>query len=140
MAGSGITRRHVLATGATITTALALGGHRASAEARAAHTVDIMTFYDPRFPQARPLARTLPQASVLLAVGGDPSLLVAQIAHRRERAGLRLQGVTTETIPFCLEQYTRQERDMHFESRRLNRDLFAWSLEFGARCTAARSV
>jgi hypothetical protein len=132
MSGSGITRRHVLATGAIITTALALVGHRAAAEARAAHTGDITTFYDPRFPQARPPARSLPRASVLLAVGGDPSRLVAQITNRRGRAGLRLQGVTTETIPFCLEQCIRQDRDVHFESRRLNSDLFAWSVEFAS--------
>jgi hypothetical protein len=132
MSGSGITRRHVLASGATITTALALVGQGAAAEARSAHTGDIVTFYDPRFPQARPLARTLPRASVLLAVGGDPSRLVAQIANRRERAGLRLQGVTTETIPFCLEQCIRRDRNVRFESRRLNGDLFAWSLEFSS--------
>jgi hypothetical protein len=130
MSRSEITRRQVLATGATITTALALGGHWAAAEARAAQTVTVMTYYDPRFPLAQPLARTLPRASGLLAVGGDASHLVAQISNRRERAGLRLQGVTTETIPFCLEQSARRDRDMHFESRRLNRDLFAWSLEW----------
>jgi hypothetical protein len=131
MSGSGITRRDVLATGVTVTAALAMGA-RAAAEAPAAHIVDIMTFYDPRFPQARSLARTLPRASALLGVGGDPSLLVAQLADRRERAGLRLQGVTTETIPFCLEQYIRHDRDVRFESRRLNRDLFAWSLDFAS--------
>jgi hypothetical protein len=66
-------------------------------------------------------------------VGGDPSRLVAQIATwLTERAGLQLQGVTTETIPFCLKQHMGHDRIVSFESRRLDRDLFAWSLEIGA--------
>jgi hypothetical protein len=124
-----ITRRRLLATGVNVTAALALGGQLTSAEPLAAELADTATYYDPRFPQSWPLARTLSRASGLYAIGGDPSPLLAQIASGRPRlSGLRLQGVTTESIPFCLEQFARRCHDVRLESRRLDRDLFTWTL------------
>jgi hypothetical protein len=124
-----ITRRRLLATGVNVTAALALGGQLASAEPLAAELADTVTYYDPRFPHSWPLARALSRASGLYAIGGDASPLLAEIASGGpRRSGLRLQGVTTESIPFCLEQFARRGHDVRLESRRLDRDLFTWTL------------
>jgi hypothetical protein len=124
-----ITRRRLLATGVNVTAALALGGKLTSAEPLAAELADTVTYYDPRFPHSWPLARALSRASGLYAIGGDASPLLAEIASGGpRRSGLRLQGVTTESIPFCLEQFARRGHDVRLESRRLDRDLFTWTL------------
>jgi hypothetical protein len=131
-----ITRRRLLATGVSTTAALALGRFLVSTEALATELPDIKTFYDPRFAISRQLAGALPGASQLQAVRGDPSRLLAQFApNSLRRRGMRLQGVTTESIPFCLEQLAQRHYDMCFESRRLERDLFAWSLALRVRPT-----
>lgn len=138
MPGTAITRRRLLATGVNVTAALALGSQLASAELMAAEPADIVTYYDPRFPHARPLARTLSRASRLNAIGGDASPLLAQIASGGPlERGLRLQGVTTESIPFCLEQFVHRWDEVRFESRRLDRDLFTWTLSIRVRTPAA---
>jgi hypothetical protein len=134
MPKTAITRRRLLATGVNVTAALALGSRLASAEPLAAEPPDKVTYYDPRFPHSRPLARTLSSESRLYPIGGDASSLLAQIASGGPRGrGLRLQGVTTESIPFCLEQFARDCHDVRFESRRLDRDLFTWTLTVRVR-------
>jgi len=138
MPGTAITRRRLLATGVHVTAALALGGQLASAEPLAAEPADIVTYYDSRFPHSRPLARLLSHTSRLYAIGGDASPLLTQIGFGGPRGrGLRLQGVTTESIPFCLEQFARRCHDVRIESRRLDRDLFAWTLTIRVRAPAA---
>ena len=137
MRSKAITRRRILSAGVNVTAALALGGGLASARTLSVSTGDILTFYDPRFPQSRRLASRLADASRLDTVQGDPSRLLAHIALGRPRShGLRLQGVTTESVPFCLEQFARHYHDVCFESRRLDSDLFAWHI----RITRMNSV
>jgi hypothetical protein len=138
MSSTAITRRRVLATGVNVTAALALGSELACAEPLAAEPTDIVTFYDPRFARARPLARMLARASRMYAIGGDASPLLAQIGSGGPRGrGLRLQGVTTESIPFCLEQFAGRCHDVRIETRRLDRDLFSWTLTLRVRTPAA---
>lgn len=133
-----ITRRRILASGVQLTAALAMGSQLAAARDRAERTGEHLTFFDARFPHAEPLAAALPGAGQLQSVRGDPSGLIGRIAGHDSRAGsLRLQGVTTESIPFCLEQFARTHHEVAFESRRVDRDLFIWSLQLRARTRTA---
>ena len=88
---------------------------------------DQITVYDPRFAAAEPLAFELAGAGRLLPTNGDPTVLLMQLNNRGPDAVLpRLQGVTTESIPFCLHQWIPGRR---LSQRRLDRDLFVWLLE-----------
>jgi len=123
-----MTRRQLLASGVSATTALVLT--RFAAAAALTVPSEVSTFYDPRFPASRTLAGTLPGASQLLAAHGDPSRLLSEVlANANGHRPRRLQGVTTETLPFCLEQLARRHDEVRFENQRLDRDLFVWSLE-----------
>lgn len=125
-----ITRRQLLAAGMNTTVIAALGGFAARADAfpDIAH---IKTFYDPRFDQSVILARALPGTSKLQPITGDPSTILmprpsGEFGHND---AIRMQGVTTETVPFCLEHLSRSyHRQVRLRTCRLNRDLFAWSL------------
>ncbi len=134
MPSNAITRRSVLATGITTAAALALGRVAASAEVAGIALRDIHTFYDPRLRASKELAGALPGASQLQAVFGDPAPLLSRLMPAlRDARPLRLQGVTTESIPFCLEQLSRAQPEARLQSRRLDRDLFAWSLTVRSR-------
>ena len=139
-------RRQVLAGGATATAALALGGTlrpgTASAEAGAdtastAGEGPTLTFYDPRFPVSRLRARALPGRPVLRPIQGDPTSLLALVAQARAGGVRRLQGVTTESIPFCLREFAGRGPGVRLECRRMDRDLFTWTLTLGAGSTRA---
>jgi len=120
-----------------VTAAWALAGNLAVAAGKG-QTGQIVTFHDPRFPRSRRLARALPGAIRLRPIHGDPSNLLTRIASGCPgRQPWRLQGVTTETIPFCLEQFARGYHVVHFENRRIDRDLFAWSLTLRGRPATA---
>jgi hypothetical protein len=130
-----MTRRQLLASGISATTALVLTRFVATAGTLTDPT-EVSTFFDPRFPASRTLAARLPGASQLLAAHGDPSRLLAQILGTTNvNRSRRLQGVTTETLPFCLEQMARRQHDVRFENQRLDRDLFVWSLKMHPRAS-----
>ena len=85
------------------------------------------TLYDPRFPAARTLALELAGHGRVLATDGDATVRVRQWAGRNAAEVLqRLQGVTTESLPFCLQQLAPQGR---LTQRRVDRDLFVWTFE-----------
>ncbi len=141
MAHRSLTRRRLLASGVTVGAALAggipLAAARPSATAVGVPRADAdnpdatgtLTFFDPRFPHSRPLAFAMARGGALQPIGGDPShLLPAVSAARAAPAPLRLQGITTETVPFCLELSCRSCHEVSFASRRLDRDLFEWTL------------
>lgn len=79
------------------------------------------TFYDPRFPAARTRALELAGTGPLRAINGDPTDAVLQNLR-----AMRLQGVTTESVPFCLRQCAPHAR---LRQRRIDRDLFEWHFE-----------
>ena len=86
-----------------------------------------ITVYDPRFAAAEPLAFELAGAGRLLPTHGDPTMLLRLLKNPgRDAVPPRLQGVTTESIPFCLQQWVPGRR---LSQRRLDRDLFVWLLE-----------
>ena len=137
MPGIAFTRRRLLASGLGATAVLALGDFVASARALAVPRADVLTFYDPRLPRSRLLALALPRASRPGPVGGDPSAILSLVTPPRHATEeLLLQGVTTETVPFCLEQFARGHCDARLECRRLDRDLFAWTLAVRGRRAA----
>jgi hypothetical protein len=86
-----------------------------------------ITLFDPRFSASKPLAVKLAGAEGLRAIGSDVTSFVLQFVDARFRGNpLRLQGVTTESVPFCLRQLIPGAR---LTQSRVDRDLFAWTLE-----------
>lgn len=88
-----------------------------------------LTLYDPRFAQAHELARQLAPSGELRSVAGDISELVPLVRSMEHRGkAFKLAGVTTESVPFCLEQLLCSFDRPALEMRRLDADLFAWTL------------
>ena len=85
----------------------------------------MFTLYDPRFPHSRAQAALLAPQSTLRAIAGDVSNLVPII----ESTPLDIAGVTTESVPFCLEQLMSVAHRPVLNMRRLDADLFAWTLK-----------
>jgi hypothetical protein len=88
-----------------------------------AHTM--FTLYDPRFPNSRAQAELLAPHTTLRAIAGDVSNLVPIIGS----TPLDIAGVTTESVPFCLEQLMSVAHRPVLSMRRLDADLFAWTLK-----------
>jgi hypothetical protein len=82
-----------------------------------------LTVYDPRFPAALALARDLGGGAAPRPAATDPTDLVLALA---DAPGARLQGVTPESVPFCLAQLLPGAR---LTQHRADRDLFVWTLE-----------
>ncbi len=126
MGSKALSRRQFI--GASAQAAL-LGTLAATLKPLTAFAVDegaITTLFDPRFPGARARALELAGAGRLCPTGGDPTGLVLQALQGRPASARRLQGVTTESVPFCLRQLAPQA---HLRQRRIDRDLFEWSFE-----------
>lgn len=89
----------------------------------------IFTLYDPRFPKSRAAAELLAPRSALRPIAGDVSELVPILLSTEARsAPIDVAGVTTESVPFCLEQLLSFSHQPVLEIRRLDADLFAWTL------------
>jgi len=111
---------------ATVAGALQPLAAMAAVPAAGASTAAV-TLFDPRFASAERLARELAGSAPLQAAAQDPTDLVLQyVAAAEAGAPLRLQGVTTDTVPFCLRQLLP---DAVFTERRVDGDLFHWTLE-----------
>jgi hypothetical protein len=126
-----ISRRQLLASGVTATAALAVAGVLQPGTASAAEAPAIPTFYDPRFPVSRRRARALPGRPQLRPIHGDPTAALALVAGARASGQRRLQGVTTESIPFCLREFAGRGPGVRLDCRRVDRDLFVWTLTLG---------
>jgi hypothetical protein len=93
-----------------------------------AATAPDLVLYDPRFPAALEIAwRTAPAAKLQAAAGH-----VGGIDTRFLAPGAMVSGVTTEAVPFCLQHLIRLPHRATVESRRLDRDLFVWTLRVSA--------
>jgi len=126
MGSKALSRRQFI--GASAEAAL-LGALAATLKPLSAFALDegaISTLFDPRFPAARTRALELAGAGRLCPTGGDPTALVLQALQGRPAAARRLQGVTTESVPFCLRQLAPHAQ---LTQRRLDRDLFEWRFE-----------
>jgi len=120
-------RRQFMSATADATVLATLAGALKPLTALAADGGPTLTLYDPRFAAARPLALALAGPQSLCATGGDPTELVLEFADGKfGRTPARLQGVTTESVPFCLQQLIPGARLIQ---RRADRDLFVWTLE-----------
>lgn len=90
----------------------------------------IFTLYDPRFPKSRAAAEFLAPRSTLRPIAGDVSELVPILLSTEARgAPIDAAGVTTESVPFCLEQLLSFSHQPVLEMHRLDADLFAWTLK-----------
>ena len=121
--GDGFSRRALLALSVG-----GVAGFGGLLPAFAAPVAARWTFYDPRFTDARPLATKMAAGGPLAAVGADVTPLLTQFGHRPDRGAMTIQGVTTETPPFCLHQVLGRGRIADLRQYRLDQDLFAWSL------------
>ena len=120
-------RRRVMGAAADAAALAALAGAMKPLVLLAAEGEPVTTLYDPRFPAARVLALGLAGADRLSTIGGDATLLLQKWVDRRAAdPSLRLQGVTTESVPFCLQQLAPRAR---VTQRRVDRDLFIWTFE-----------
>ena len=134
-----ISRRRLLATGVQATAALAVAGTLgptvAGATSGNATGADAQpatpTFFDPRFPVSRLRARALPGRPQLRPIHGDPTAVLGLVSGARASGLRRLQGVTTESIPFCLREFAGRGPGVRLECRRVDRDLFVWTLTLG---------
>jgi len=134
-----ISRRRLLATGVHASAALALAGAlgpaAAGATSGAATDADAQpatpTFFDPRFPASRLHARALPGRPQLRPIHGDPTPILGLVSGARAGGSRRLQGVTTESIPFCLREFAGRGPGVRLDCRRVDRDLFVWALTLG---------
>ncbi|MCC7461731.1 MAG: hypothetical protein IT480_04625 [Gammaproteobacteria bacterium] len=136
-----ISRRQLLATGMQVTAALAIAGTLAPGPATAGAadgaTAGVEaysptpTFYDPRFPVSRLRARALPGRPQLRPIRGDPTAALALVSEARAGGVRRLQGVTTESIPFCLHEFAGRGPGVQLDCQRVDRDLFVWTLTLG---------
>ncbi|MEP7312952.1 MAG: hypothetical protein ABI859_10235 [Pseudomonadota bacterium] len=88
-------------------------------------------FYDPRFPQALKVAlRFGSQRSLWRAIGSDVSaewqhLLRPALSRNR----LVATGITTPSVPFCLEILARDHAVVRMTQQRIDRDLIHWTLK-----------
>jgi hypothetical protein len=120
-------RRRFIGTAAEVAALAAVATTLKPLAAIASAVGDQITVYDPRFAAAEPLAFELAGAGRLLPINGDPTMLFTLLENPgRNAVPPRLQGVTTESIPFCLHQWVPGRR---LNQRRLDRDLFIWLLE-----------
>ena len=126
-----ISRRQLLASGVKVTAALAVAGSLGPCAVAAAESPAIPTFYDPRFSVARQRALALPGRLALRPIQGDPTAVLGLVSAARPRGLRRLQGVTTESIPFCLREFAGRGPGVRLDCPRVDRDLFVWTLTLG---------
>jgi hypothetical protein len=130
-----VTRRRFLGAGLDAAALAALAGTLAPLSALAAGNGATAVLFDPRFPAARAAALQLAGGGVLMPVPGDPMVVLEACLRCSPGAGvprvsgLRIAGVTTESVPFCLEQlFPRYQRPI-LTLERIDQDLFSWRLE-----------
>lgn len=101
-----------------------------AAEAPRAPAIASFAFYDARFPQALKVALRLGARSAWRAMSGDPAVEWQQMlrpALSRDR--LLATGITTPSVPFCLEILAREHAVVLMTRQRIDRDLIHWTLE-----------
>jgi hypothetical protein len=117
-------RMFIQSVGAT-TVACAAVASDATASTELASTQTMFALYDPRFPNSRAQAELLAPRSNLRAIAGE----VSDLAKIIGLTPLDIAGVTTESVPFCLEQLLSVAHRPVLNMRRLDADLFAWTLK-----------
>ena len=118
-----------MATTADAAVAAALASALRPLTVLASGTDVCVTLYDPRFGASRPLAVEMAGGGAIETIHGDPTALALNLTQPMSGSRRRrLQGVTTESVPFCLGQLLPGS---HLTQRRIDRDLFVWTLERG---------
>lgn len=113
--------------------ATASSASRAQAPALAASSPPTLTLFDPRFERASGMAAALAAGGSTRPVNGDATEILLWLSSARHSgAEILLQGVTLGSIPFCLSHH--DPGAVHV-TRRLDRDLFVWSLHTPLRVT-----
>jgi hypothetical protein len=144
MTADTISRRRLLARGLHASAGMVLAGTVGAGGRRAADPLVaaaiIPTFYDPRFPAARRRALLLPGRLLLRSIRGDPTAVLGLVSGARGTGLRRLQGVTTESIPFCLREFAGRGRGVRLDCRRVDRDLFVWTLTLAETPAVAREA
>ncbi len=117
---------------ATLTTVAVMGTSVAAERALSAPADGcsvLCSLYDPRFGPARNVARALAPWASLHPVQGDVTDWVEGLLTRaRGLSRFAIVGVTTDIVPFCLQQWVGFAGTSRLESQRLNTDIFTWRL------------
>jgi hypothetical protein len=86
-------------------------------------------FFDDRFPRAHLTAVTWAGPNRLTPVQGDVTAVWGSGLSQMTRARpLRLRGVTTQSFLFCLRILAEEQASLDVEARRLDRDLWQWTI------------
>ena len=124
-----VDRRRFVGTAAAAGALIAAGGPTPAPAARRPQALRI-TFYDHRFAGAREEALARAGDAAVTPVGGDVTdLLPALLAQARQATGSQVvvvQGVTAESVPFCLAPALQAQGFRPVATARLSRDLFHW--------------
>jgi hypothetical protein len=124
-----VTRRRFVGT-ATAAGALIAAGSPTPAPAVQGPQALRITFYDHRFAGALEEAQARAGGAAVTPVGGDVTdLLAGLLTQARQTAGspgVVIQGITAESVPFCLEPMLRGAGFGPVVTARLSRDLFHW--------------
>jgi hypothetical protein len=101
------------------------------AEARS-DLADAGVLFDPRWRRSLIAARAAFGTSRYQPVGSDATQLATLLFTPGRSQRILLRGVTTDSVPFCLEQCARAGT-ARLRTDRLDRDLFIWRLEVNQR-------
>lgn len=89
---------------------------------------DAGVLFDPRLPRSLIAARAAFGASRYQPIGGDVTQLATRLFTQAGPERIVFRGVTTDSVPFCLEQCVLAGT-ARLRTDRLDRDLFIWRLE-----------
>jgi hypothetical protein len=127
----GVSRRRFLGETLNVSALTALVSALPPLAAVAGGAEQSPVLFDPRFPQARKLAERLAGTALLIPTEGDPlDLLERCYALADTSAEFRLAGVTTDSVPFCLQQLAARGAAPKLTIERIDQDLFSWRLEY----------
>jgi hypothetical protein len=85
-----------------------------------------LTLFDRRFPHARELALRIATGELIQPIAGDATDTALWFQSRvATRSRTCIQGVTPESVPFCLRQIVPHAP---LSIRRIDRDLFTWAI------------
>jgi hypothetical protein len=127
-----VTRRRFVGNAAAAGALVAAGGSTPAPADQGPRALRI-TLYDHRFAGAREEAQVRAAGASVTPVGGDvtdllPALLASARAARASAASAAvvIQGITAESVPFCLAPALQAAGFQPVATARLTRDLFHW--------------
>lgn len=86
-------------------------------------------YFDERFSQASDIAQSLVKSSHWQAVQGDITpVWNSALKSKSKQGSVDVAGVTTESFYFCLQRLLQESHHVTLSATRIDRDLYAWTL------------